>query len=155
MSVTVRVRLDAAMSRRLPPVCVMTGAQAAGYAPVVARPHAWAAIVWFARTRQRRRSIVLLPMADEAFDQWMTLRSRRVWCAYLGIVGLVAAGVLRWAGPLSIVVLALAIVSLATAIAAHVREPWHQVSTSVDVSGRWLTLAGVHDRFADALRGQR
>ena len=141
-----------AVKGALPPVCVMTGAPAAGYLPLTARHNPGAAALRFALSRTRARYVVRLPMSATAFDRWHSLRARRIWLSSLGLLGIVAAIALRWVGPLAAVILIASVVSLAVALAAHIRAPWTQPSLTVDARGQWLTLAGVHEAFAVSLR---
>jgi hypothetical protein len=160
---TVRVRLDDALVGRLPPVCVMTGERAGGYAPMVV-PRALG-IAWLLLLagpigvlvliglypRLRTRYVIRVPMSDRAFDRWITERRRRLWCSWLGGAMLVFAVAIRWLGPLALLVGLGGVLMLAVAYRAHWRVPWLQPSLSADAGGRWVTMRGVHERFATAV----
>jgi hypothetical protein len=157
-----RVRLDDALIGRLPPVCVMSGERAGGYAPFVVPKKlgiAWALLLAgpigvcaliALYPRLRTRYVVKLPMSAAAFDRWHAARAQRVWCVALGVGGLALAAVTRWMGPLSLLIALASLWSLLVAVRAHWRIGWAQPSLSVDTAGRSLTLLGAHERFAAA-----
>lgn len=162
-----RVPLDDALVGRLPPVCVMTGERAAGYAPMVVPKRlgiAWAlllagpiglAVLVALAPRLRTRYVVRIPMSATAFDRWHTERARRLWCGWLGAVGLPVALALRFLGPLALLVALAALGMLAVALRAHWRIPWLAPTMSADPGGTWLTMRGVHERFAAVVRSPR
>jgi len=159
----VRVPLDAALVGRLPAVCVMTGERANGLAPMVVPKRlglAWAlllagpiglAVLVALLPRLRTRYVVRIPMSAAAFDRWHTERVRRLWCGWLGAVGIPIAFALRFLGPLALLVAVASLGLLAVALRAHWRIPWLQPTMSADPGGRWVTMRGVHERFAAAV----
>jgi hypothetical protein len=163
VSTTVRVRLDDALVGSLPAVCVMTGDAADGYAPMIVPRRL--GIAWFLLLagpigvavliglypRLRTRYAVRIPMSAPAFDRWHTARARRLWCSWLGGMGLVAALALRWIGPLAALVALASLLLLGVALRAHWQVPWRQPTMSADPGGRTITMAGVHERFAAAV----
>ena len=161
---TAEVSLHDALGGTLPPVCCMTGAPADGYAPVVVPRRlgpAWLlllagpvgvivlVLLW---PRVRVRYQIRLPLSAAAFERLHTQRVRRLWCAWLGAMGLVLALLLRWYVALAVVVALASLASLAVALWAHFRLPWLMPSMVVDTWGRNLTLRGVHERFERATR---
>jgi hypothetical protein len=162
-----RVPLDDALTPRLPPVCVMTGAPADGYAPQVAASRlglAWllllggpvgAVVLLALLPRLRVRFVVRMPLSSTAFERIHALRTKRLWCVALGVAGIVVGLALRWAGPIGWVVLAAGVLAFAAALAAHLRLPWAEPSLSVDRRGRWLTILGAHAAFVRAVEHRR
>ncbi len=142
------------MAGLLPPVCVMTGERAAGYVPLQATQAPAVAVLRFALSRSRARFTVKLPMSKDAYKCWHRHRATRVWCAYLGVIGIVLAAATRWFGAISFVILAASIVSLAAALNAHVKAHWSQPSIAVDAKAQTVTLLGVHPRFAAAVQSR-
>ena len=162
-----RVRVNDALAGRLPAVCCMTGEQADGFAPIVVPKRlgvAWLlllagpfgvavlAVIW---TRVRVRYLVRLPMSNTAFERMHTLQVRRLWCAWLGGLGLIGTLGLLWLPPFAAVVFVVSLMSLYVALRAHIALPWTFPSSIVDVSGRWITLRGVHPRFVAAVARMR
>ncbi|HEX7094632.1 MAG TPA: hypothetical protein VF183_02030 [Acidimicrobiales bacterium] len=159
----VTVPLDDARVGRLPRVCVTTGERADGYAPMIVPRRlgvAWllllagpigVAVLVALYPRLRTRDVVRIPMSAGAFDRWQTERLRRLWCGWLGAMGIPVAFALRALGPLALVVALASAVLLATALRAHWRIPWLQPSMSADPRGVRLTMLGVHERFAAAI----
>jgi hypothetical protein len=101
--------------------------------------------------RLRTRYVVRIPMSAAAFDRWHTERVRRLWCGWLGAVGIPIAFALRFLGPLALLVAVASLGLLAVALRAHWRIPWLQPTMSADPGGRWVTMRGVHERFAAAV----
>jgi hypothetical protein len=159
----VRIPLDDALIGRLPPVCVMTGEPADGYAPMIVPRSlgvAWLLLLvgplgWLLLAalypRLHTRYEVRVPMSDDAFDRWITERRRRLWCSWIGGAGLLLALAIRGLGPLAALVGLAGLFLLAVAYRAHWRIPWLQPSLSADARGRWVTMRGVHERFAAAV----
>jgi hypothetical protein len=160
---SVEVRVDDALIGRLPPVCVMTGARADGYVPLVVPKRlgvAWllllagpVGLVVLAALypRLRTRYVVRVPMSAGAFARLHLLWRRRLWCTALGVVGVVVALGTRWIGALSALIALGAVASLAVAIGAHVRVPWAQPSMTADARGRTITMTGVATGFKAAV----
>jgi hypothetical protein len=158
-----RVRVEDALAGRLPRVCCMTGAPADGFAPLVVPKRlgvAWllllagpigvvALIMMWPRVRVRY--LVRLPMSAPAFERMHLLQVRRLWCGWLGGLGLVATFGLLWMPVLALVVFVASACSLVVAVRAHVVLPWTHPSAVVETGGRWLVLRGVHPAFARAV----
>lgn len=150
----VSVPLGVAMSGALPAVCVMSGTRADGYVPLPASQAPAIAALRFAFTRSRARFVIKLPMCNEAYERWHRYQVTRVWCAYLGVIGIVLAAATRWLGAVAFVILTASIVSLAVALNAHVKAPWSQPSVAIDARAQRVTLLGVHPRFVAAVQSQ-
>lgn len=142
------------MAGALPPVCVMTGGRAAGYVPLHATQAPAVAVLRFVFTRSRTRFVVKVPMTSESYGRWHRCQVTRVWCAYLGMVGIVLAAATRWLGAVSFVILAASIASVAAALNAHLKAPWSQPSIAIDAKAQTVTLLGVHPRFAAAVQSR-
>ena len=161
MSETARVRLDDAMVGRLPPVCCMTGARADGYASlVVPKPLGVAWLLLLAGpiglivlaaiySRIRTLYVVKLPLSAVAFERRMTLLRRRLWFAWLGVLGITAGLALRWFGGIAIVMFLAGAVGVVAAIVAHLRLPWTMPSARAE--REFVVLQGVHPAFAAAV----
>lgn len=161
------VPVNDALAGRLPRVCCMTGVLADGYAPIVVPKRlgaAWLlllagpfgamvlAAIW---SRVRVRYLAKVPMSEAAFDRMHTLRVRRLWCGWLGAMGLPIGVALRVLPGVGIGIVLVSLVGLAVALHAHVRLPWTMPSAVADVRGRTITLQGVHPRFVAAVRARR
>lgn len=167
MTETVKVRLDDAMVNRLPAVCVMTGQKADGYAPIVVPKRlgvAWLLLLggppgWLVLGllwgKIRTRYVIKIPMSETSFDRMHTTEIRRLWCAWLGCVGLLAAFALRWYLPMAMIISLASVISIYVALRAHFLLGWTRPSAIADRSGRVVTLRGVHPDFVDALRSHR
>ena len=161
MSTTARVRLDDALVGRLPPVCCMTGTNADGYASlVVPKPLGIAWLLLLAGPiglmvlaslypRIRTRYLVKLPLSAAAFERRIDLLRRRLWFAWLGVLGLAGGLALRWFGLIAIVIFCAGLVGVVAAVVAHLRVPWTMPSARAD--GRFVVLQGVHPSFAAAV----
>ena len=161
MSETARVRLDDALVGRLPPVCCMTGARADGYTSlVVPKPLGVAWLLLLAGPigllvlaviypRIRTRYLVKLPLSAAAFERRITLLRRRLWFAWLGVLGITAGLALRWFGGIAILMFLAGAIGVVSAIVAHLRVPWTMPSARAD--GEFVVLQGVHPRFAAAV----
>jgi len=163
MTEAVRVRVGDALAGRLPRVCCMTGARAEGFAPIVVPKRlgvAWLlllagpvgvlvlAAIW---PRVRVRYLVRLPMSAVAFARMHALQVRRLWCGWLGALGVVATFGLLWVPPIALVVFVASVVAIVVAVQAHLVLPWTFPSAVVDATGRWVTLRGVHPAFVAAV----
>ena len=167
ISDTARVRVDDALAGRLPRVCCMTGASADGLAPIVVPKRlgiAWLlllagpigvvalVLLW---PRLRVRYLVRLPMSAPAFERMHLLQVRRLWCAWLGGLGVVSTLGLLWMPVLAISVFAASVLAIVVALRAHLVLPWTYPSAIVETGGRWLVLRGVHPTFVAALDTRR
>jgi hypothetical protein len=160
---TARIRLDDALIGRLPPVCCMTGARADGYASlVVPKPLGVAWLLLLAGPlgvlvliaiypRIRTRYVVKLPLSAAAFERRLTLMRRRLWCGWLGVVGIAGGLALRWFGEIAAVLFVAGVVGVVAAVIAHLRLPWTMPSARADTTGRFVVLQGVHPRLAAAV----
>lgn len=156
-----RVRLDDALVGRLPPVCCMTGARADGFASlVVPKPLGVAWLLLLAGPigllvlaaiypRIRTRYLVKLPLSAAAFERRITLLRRRLWFAWLGVLGLAGGLAFRWFGLIAILVFCAGLVGVVAAFVAHLRVPWTMPSARAD--GNFVVLQGVHPAFAAAV----
>ncbi|CAB4738660.1 MAG: hypothetical protein F2754_08280 [Actinobacteria bacterium] len=162
-----RVRVDDALVGHLPPVCCMTGARADGFAPIIVPKRlgaAWLlllagpigvavlASIW---PRVRVRYLVRLPMSAPAFERMHLLQVRRLWCSWLGGLGLVATLGLLWVPILAMAVFAVSVLSTIVAVRAHVLLPWTFPSAVAETGGRWIVLRGVHPGFVRAVATRR
>lgn len=162
-----RVRVDDALAGRFPRVCCMTGAPADGFAPIVVPKRlgvAWLlllagplgvvvlASIW---PRVRVRYLVLLPMSAPAFARMHLLQVRRLWCSWLGGLGVVATFGLLWMPILAISVFAASALSIVVAVRAHVLLPWTFPSAVAEAGGRWIVLRGAHPGFVHAVAVRR
>lgn len=160
---SVRIFVDDAVEGRLPPVCVLTGAQADSYRALTRRmggvgawtalliligPIGWVLIALMGIVSGRSEYLtVLLPYEDEAWNRME--RDRRV--RFIAGLGAFAAGALaltRWTPWLWIAILAGA---LAMGLVTHARLARMEVSVDLDASRRWATLSGVNEAFAGAV----
>lgn len=141
----------------------MTGAPADGFAPIVVPKRlgiAWLlllagpfgvlvlASIW---PRVRVRYLVHLPMSEPAFDRMHLLQVRRLWCAWLGGLGLVATFALLWMPIFALSMFVASVLSIGVAARAHVALPWTYPSAVAETGGRWIVLRGVHPAFVDAV----
>lgn len=158
------VPVNDALAGRLPPVCCMTGARADGCASVIVPKRlgiAWLlllagpigvvvlVLLW---PRVRVRYVAKLPMSAAAFDRMHSLRVRRLWCGWLGAIGLPVGLALRVLPGVGAATILLSLVGLVVALHAHLRLPWTMPTTVADVRGRTITLQGVHPRFVAAVQ---
>lgn len=161
------VGVNDALSARLPKVCCMTGARADGFAPVIVPKRlglAWLlllagpvglavlVVIW---PRVRVRYVAKLPMSEAAFDRMHALRVQRLWCGWLGALGLPIGFALRVLPVVGVAILVLSVVAIGVAVRAHVRLPWTMPTAVADVRGRTITLQGVHPRFVTAVQSFR
>lgn len=161
------VPVNDALAGRFPPVCCMTGARAAGHASVLVPKRlgiAWLlllagpfgaivlAAIW---PRVRVRYVAKLPMSEAAFDRLHLCRVRRLWCGWLGALGLPLSFALWRIPPMGLVVLVLALFGIGVALHAHLRLPWLSPTAVADGRGRTITVRGVHPAFAAALQSFR
>lgn len=164
-SETVRVTVADALAGSLPAVCCMSGAPAVGFAPVIVPRRlgiAWllllggplgAVLLVVLWPKLRVRYVVRLPMSSATFDRWYLLRVRRLWCGWLGGLGVILSCGLWWLPGVALAVAGTSLLGLGVAIGAHLRLPWAVPSAIVDARGRTLTLRGVNPRFASACEG--
>ena len=165
VSETARVRLDDALIGRFPPVCCMTGARADGnVAMIVPKPLGVAWLLLLAGpvgvlvlaavySRIRTRYVIKLPLSRAAFDRRLTLMRQRLWCGWLGVLGIAGGIALRWFGSIAAVMVGVGIVGVIIAVIAHLRLPWTMPSATANSRGTVVILHGVHPRFATAVDG--
>jgi hypothetical protein len=161
VSQVVHVSLDDALIGRFPPVCCMTGARAGGFAPLaVTKPLGVAWLLLLAGPvgllvlaaiypKIAVRYVVRVPLSTETFARRMTLLRRRLWCGWLGVVGIVLGVALRGLGPIALVVFVAGVAGVAAAIGAHLRLPW--TLPSARAQGQFIVLQGVNPHFAAAV----
>lgn len=161
------VGVNDALAGRLPRVCCMTGERAAGFASVIVPKRlglAWllllagpvgVAVLIAIWPRVRVRYVAKLPMSEAAFDRMHALRVQRLWCGWLGAIGLPIGFALRVLPGVGVAILLLSVVAIGVALRAHVRLPWTMPTAVADVRGRTITLQGVHPRFVAAVRSRR
>ena len=101
--------------------------------------------------RIHTRYLVKLPLGAAAFERRITLLRRRLWCGWLGVLGLAGGVALRWFGPIAAVIFFAGMVGVVAAVVAHLRLPWTMPSARADTNGRFVVLQGVHPRFAAAV----
>ena len=139
----------------------MTGARADGFASlVVPKPLGIAWILLLGGPigvlvlaaiypRIRTRYLVKLPLSAPAFQRRIVLMRQRLWCSWLGVLGIVGGLVLQWFGLIAILIFCAGLVGVVAAVVAHLRLPWTMPSARAD--GKFVVLQGVHQRFAAAV----
>ncbi len=139
----------------------MTGARADGFASlVVPKPLGVAWLLLLAGpigllvlaaiySRISTRYVVKLPLSAAAFERRMDLLRRRLWFAWLGVLGLTAGLALRWFGLIAILMFCAGLLAVVAAVVAHLRLPWTMPSARAD--GNIVVLQGVHRAFAAAV----
>ena len=142
-------------------MCCVTGARADGYASlVVPKPLGIAWLLLLAGpigvmvlasiySRIRTRYLVKLPLSAGAFERRINLLRRRLWFAWLGVLGLAGGLALRWFGWIAIMMFCAGLAAVVAAVVAHLRVPWTMPSARAD--GRFVVLQGVHPTFAAAV----
>lgn len=135
----------------------------------LAGPIGWLVLVglWFALRDRGEVLTVRLPLSERAHEQRQAARRREVLALVaLGVMlaVLMASLVLPVSGPvgstaqarmLALCVLGLAVTAAVAAWrASRLRVRW-SVAVTLDASRRWVTLNGVHERFAALVAGQR
>jgi hypothetical protein len=141
--------------RRLPPVCVRTGAPAD--AMVAVRANWTPAWTWWllaggvlpfllARWLTRRHEAGWVPMSGPCASRVERVRQLAAGYLIAGITALFAGGV---TGSPCLVQLGLAAIALVAL--AGLLEPAWLVGVRLDRSGEWVTLTRVHARFAAAV----
>ena len=101
--------------------------------------------------RIRTRYVVKLPLSAAAFERRLTLMRRRLWCGWLGVVGLAGGLALRWFGAIAAVIFVAGVVGVVAAVIAHLRLPWTMPSAHAEATERFVVVQGVHPRFAAAV----
>jgi hypothetical protein len=167
MGETVQLPLQDALRGALPPVCCMSGARADGLARLAVPKRigvAWLLLLggpvgllvllalW---PKIRVRYEIRIPMSDPVFERMHLVRTRRLWCGWLGAMGVVASFALWWMPVLALAVLSSSLVSLTVAVRSHLVLPWTHPSAIADGRGRTVTLRGVHPAFAAAIAARR
>jgi hypothetical protein len=102
-------------------------------------------------SRIRTLYLIKLPLSQAAFDRRIALMRQRLWCGWLGIVGIAGGIALRWFGSIAAVLFAAGVVGVVIAVVAHLRLPWTIPSATADRGGTSVILHGVHQRFAAAV----
>ncbi len=136
------VGLADAQTRRLPPVCVITGQPAAGFVPVVIRA-------------RFRRLTVLLPLSSIAFARWERMEHMRMRAPVAATgFGLAGAVLLLKGGVYAAPLLLAAVVAFGAYWYATMRSPW-RLPTVVRRNRTEVDVLGVHDGFASAIAAGR
>jgi hypothetical protein len=160
VSTTVRIPLDDALIGRLPPVCCMTGTRAGGFAPlVVTKPLGVAWLLLLAGPigllvlaasypKIAVHYVVKLPLSTETFERRLTLLRRRLWCGWLGAMGIVLGVAVRGLGPIAALIFVAGVAGVVTSVSAHLRLPWTMPSARAE--GKFIVLQGVSSHFAAA-----
>jgi hypothetical protein len=161
---SVRVFVDDAVQGRLPNLCASSGAPAdqwrrfeqrvGGPNPallllVLLGPPGW--ILLLLLSGRGERLDVLLPVSDAVTRRWeQRLRHRRiaVSATVLGVVVVVLAGP-------SLVPLGLIAAAATWAFVAHFLVLMDGIGIDLDASRRWVTLKGVDEAFAAAVRAEQ
>ena len=102
-------------------------------------------------SRIRTLYVIKLPLSRAAFSRRLTLMRQRLWCGWLGLVGIAGGIALRWFGSIAAVMFAAGVVGVVLAVIAHLRLPWTVPSATADRRGTVVVLHGVHPRFAAAV----
>lgn len=160
---SVRVFVDDAVEGRLPPVCVLTGAEADSYRALTERiggigawtglliligPIGWLLIAAMGLLSGRSEFLtVLLPYQDEAWNGVERDRYMR-FIAGLGAFASGAVALTRWAPWLWVTVM---VAALGMGLVMHARLARKEVTLDLDASRRWVTISGVSEAFADAV----
>jgi hypothetical protein len=161
---SVRVFVDDAVQGRLPSLCVSSGAPADRRRRVAQRvggpnpallllvllgPPGW--ILLLLLSGRGERLDMLLPVSDAVARRW----EQRTWHRRLA-VGATALGgaVLFVAGP-SPITLGLTAAAAIWAFAAHFLLLMDGIGIHLDASRRWVTLKGVDQAFAAAVRAEQ
>ena len=159
---TVRVFVDDAVEGRLPPVCVLTGAEADSYRAVRRRiggigagawllvllgPVGWLLIALVDLASGRTEFLtVLLPYEADAWNRLERDRHMR----FIAGLGAFVAGALvltRWAPWLWVAAL---VSALAMYLVMQTRLSRVETNLDLDASRRWVTISGISEAFAEA-----
>ncbi|HEY7874714.1 MAG TPA: hypothetical protein VIG64_06290 [Actinomycetota bacterium] len=162
----VTVFVDRAVTGDLPAICVRTGEPAThevavrkavgslGWAwiLVVLGPPGWLALALASISGAGRETLeVTLPYSTAALARYR-FRNRMTlwaWVAFLpGGIAALTGGLTPWLWA------PVALGGLAVALVGHVMLSFDEVDLRLDGSRRWVTLNGVHERFADALAAE-
>lgn len=158
-----RVFVDDAIEGRLPPVCVLTGAEADSYRVLTRRiggmeawtaililigPIGWLLIAVMGLVSGRSEFLtVLLPYEDDAWSR-VEHRRRVRFIAGLGAFVAGALALTRWTPWLWAAVL---VGALAVGVVTHAKLVRVEVNLDLDASRRWVTISGVSEAFAEAV----
>lgn len=155
--------MDDAVEGRLPPICVLTGAEADSYRAVSRRiggvgawtwlfillgPIGWFLIALVDLASGRKEFLtVLLPYEDDA---WNRVERHRRMRFIAGLAAFVAGALAltRWAPWLWAAVL---VGALAMGLVMHARLVRVEVNLDLDASRRWVTISGVSETFEEAI----
>jgi hypothetical protein len=162
----VTVFVDRAVQGDLPPVCVRTGEPATttvtmtkavgglgwAWVLVVLGPLGWLALAIASMTGAGQETLeVTLPFTRTAWERYRS-RSRTTLVAWGVLLAATIAAVIG-VGPewISVPIL---IGALAVALIGQIALTFQEIGIRLDASRRWVTLQGVHDRFADAIAAE-
>ncbi len=163
------VFVDDYVTGALPPLCVLSGTPAnatitfrssvnatspAAWLLVLLGPLGWVVLAYLVLRSDRRRLVGELPIVR---TQWEHLRSVKHagWAlAGAALALFVLASALPNGGP-TVVFIVPGVAALVAALAIYVWLPFQWPTISLDASGRWVTLAGVHPDFARSVARTR
>jgi hypothetical protein len=161
---SVTVFVDEAVQGHFPRVCVSSGAPAdrearfeqriGGSSPallllVFLGPVGWLLLLLLSQRGERLE--ILLPVSNEVTERWRRLKQfRRI---AVGAIALACLNVyFNGPSPTSLVLL---IASATWGLACQVWVVYEGIGIHLDASRRWVTLKGVDDAFAAAVRAER
>jgi len=164
---SVTVFVDDAVQGRFPPVCAYTGGDTRSLARVDAPvggpsafvwllllggPPGWALLLLLLLCWRPERLSVRVPYSDVALERDRRRRRAR-WVAGAVAVGAAAMAVTGLTGPSGVanVWLAMALVGALVTFVTHGLLVSDGISVDLDASRRWVTIHGVHEKFAEAL----
>ena len=155
--------MDDAVEGRLPPVCVLTGAEADSYRAVSRRiggvgagtwllvllgPIGWFLIALVDLASGRKEFLtVLLPYEDDAWNR--VERHRRM--RFIAGLGAFVAGALALTGWAPWLWAAVLVGALAMGLVMHARLVRVEINLDLDASRRWVTISGVSETFREAI----
>lgn len=157
----VRVPVESFERGDLPKVCPVTGQPATGELRIDAANDPGAArlllllgvltyVVYRAVTR--RTAVGVLPLSDDGWRAVVDGRRRRVvlWVVVLVVgVGLVAGGIVGQSVVLAVPGI---LVGVGGAVGLGGAQSWRPFGVTIEDSGRWVVLVGVHDELERAWR---
>jgi len=119
---------------------------------LLAGPPGWVLLVVLLACCRTESLTVSVPYSDEVLA-----RDRRVQrVRWVAVLVALSAGAVALSGLLLLVSvwLALALAAAIVAMVAHGVLVFNGISTQLDASRRWVTIGGVHDDFAKAVRSR-
>lgn len=155
----VRVPVESFERGEFPKVCPVTGGATTGELRIEAANDPGAArlllivgvltyVVYRAATR--RTAVGVLPLSDEGWRAVVDGRRGRVllWVVVIVVgVGLVVGGIVGQSVALAVPGI---LVGVGGAVGLGVAQAWRPFGVTIEDSGRWIVLVGVHDEFERA-----